>query len=371
MKYIKYLSLMVAAMLTFASCETDIERPSILPIDEVVAPVLNEMSDVAINANNGDELVTFISSKVDFGQNIVPQYLLYLTYGDVVANVTSSTKNMITVTKKDLNSWIVNSLGVEANEVVEIGAYIVAQAGNAEVFTAPSNTVNFTVSTFKAAFGKIHIVGVFNNWTNAAGMPCIWETAGGSKIYSGMFNMTENANANGLSGFKFVIKAGDWDNANQYNWDSFSSMSECVVNENTDGNLEVPVGYYKITVDANKMSLETIKVSHCVIRGSWDASWNVPIAMVYDASTNIWKSETAIDGGSEFKLCLDMDWKESYGVDDGGAAEIYDETDNLPAENIALGDGDGDANITVPGTGKFYVCLHANRTPWALSFQAE
>lgn len=369
MKYIKYLSLMVAAMLTFASCETDIERPSILPIDEVVAPVLNEMSDVAINANNGGELVTFISSKVDFGQNIVPQYLLYLTYGDVVANVTSSTKNMITVTKKDLNSWIVNSLGVEANEVVEIGAYIVAQAGNAELFTAPSNTVNFTVATFKAAFGKIYIVGAFNNWTNATGMPYIWETAGGNKCYSGMFNFSDAGD--GFSGFKFVTEPGSWDV--QYNYKSFSGgLSDFITSTDGDNaNITVPAGYYKLNIDMNKMSLEAIKVSHCVIRGSWDASWNVPIAMVYDASTNIWKSETAIDGGSEFKLCLDMDWKESYGVDDGGAAEIYDETDNLPAENIALGDGDGDANITVPGTGKFYVCLHANRTPWALSFQAE
>lgn len=352
MKYIKFLSMMLAAAMTFVACETDVDQPQLLPESEFVAPVMVEMGDVVINSDNIKvEKVTFTCSEADFGQPIQVNYKLYFVKDGVEAFVAENSAPAITVEKSTLNGVVVNSLGVTANESAVIDAYIVAYAGESNMCTAPSNTISFSVQTFKAALRNYYICGVFNGW-NAAAALTIWETAGGSNIYEGLYHLTEDAeNTPGYSGFKVLVNqawGGDMGYAAFTTSSKFSSSS--------DGNLLLPAGIWQITADLLNMTIDAKQFSQVDIMGSFDG-WASPILLEFDKDNNIWKSAQPVAAGSEYKIRMNGSWDVSYG---GGVKAA----ESIP-EGFEIEGGD---NITIPGSGNVYVNLHADRTPWVVTY---
>ncbi|MDO4758822.1 MAG: SusE domain-containing protein [Rikenellaceae bacterium] len=355
MKFMKYLAVLAMALFALSSCETDVEQVRINPESEFVTPILSEQGDIVINGDNIDvESITFTCSEADFGQPIAVSYKLYFEKDGTETFVAESNYPAITIEKSDLNGKVVNNLGVEANSAATINAYIIAFAGASDLSTQKSNTISFTVQTFKAAMRNYYICGVFNGW-NAGGAVEIWENKGGSNVYEAMLHLTEDAaNSPGLSGFK-VLKNQAWDGG-EMGYGNFSTVGKDFT-ASSDGNLVLPAGIWHITVDLNNMAIDAKQYSQVDVMGSFNG-WGDPVVMEYDPTNNIWKA--AITGGSEYKFRLNGSWDINYG---GGteASELY-------PDGFELVQGAG--NILAPGSGNIVVELHANCTPWAVTYSA-
>ena len=353
--------MLAGAAFMFASCQTDVEQPRLSPIEDVEAPVLNGHEDVVINGDNiTTEKVTFSCTKVDFGQPVEVTYSLYFSYapegGEAKeAFVGSSNTNVLTFEKSVLNSAAVNGLGIKANSAADISAYVVASVSTLQ--TEKSNSISFNITTFKALFNHLFLVGGFQNWAIDKALP-FWETVAGTGIFETTVEFADDA-----TGFKIPDNRA-WDGSER-GFDWFATKSDNITNDK-DGNLVLGKGIWKLNVDLNAKSIQAEKVEMVILKGSWDANWGVPITMKYDASVGVWKSEKAIAGGSEFKVCFDNDWKVNFGSA-GAAAENLGEFDTL-TEGIVLEGGD---NIKVPEGGNVFVCLHADRSPMVISYQAE
>ncbi|MBQ2393100.1 MAG: SusE domain-containing protein [Alistipes sp.] len=353
MKYIKFLSMMLAAAMTFVACETDVDQPQLLPESEFVAPALNAQGDVVINGDNIKvEKVTFTCTEADFGQPIQVNYKLYFAKDGVEAFVAENSAPAITVEKATLNGVVVNNLGVAANESATIDAYVVAYAGDSGMCTEKSNVISFNVQTFKAALRNYYICGFYNGW-NAGAALTIWETAGGSNIYEGLYNFTEDAtNTPGFSGFK-VLTNQAWDGG-EMGYSAFTASSK--FSSSSDGNLMLPAGIWQLSVDLLNMTIDAKQFSQVDIMGSFDG-WASPLVLEFDTVNNVWKTPTPIAAGSEYKIRMNGSWDVSYG---GGVAA----SESIP-EGFEIEGGD---NIKIPGSGNVYVNLHADRTPWVVTY---
>ena len=356
MKYTKYLATLAMAAFTFASCETVVEHVQLAPETEFVAPVLNEQGDIVVNGNNIDvESVTFTCSEADFGQPVAITYQLYFEKDGVETLAAESNYPAITMEKSDLNGKIVNNLGVAANETATVNAYVVAYAGASDLCTEKSNVISFTITTFKAAMRKYHLCGVFNGW-NAGAAVEIWENKGGSNIYEAMVYLPEDAaNTPGMSGFK-VLPNQAWDGG-EMGYGAFSTLGSQFASS-SDGNLLLPAGIWMISIDLNNMAIDAKQHSQVDIMGGFNG-WSDPMILEYDSTANVWKTSTAVDAGQEYKFRLNGSWDINYG---GGtdASEIY-------PNGFELVQGAG--NILTPV--KSVICLHANCTPWVVTYPAE
>lgn len=361
MKYIKYLSMLASAAFMFASCQTDVEQPRLSPIEDVEAPVLNGHEDVVINGDNiTTEKVTFSCTKVDFGQPVEVTYSLYFSYapegGEAKeAFVGSSNTNVLTFEKSVLNSAAVNGLGIKANSAADISAYVVASVSTLQ--TEKSNSISFNITTFKALFNHLFLVGGFQNWAIDKALP-FWETVAGTGIFETTVEFADDA-----TGFK-IPDNRSWDGSER-GFDWFATKSEDITSSD-DGNLVLNKGIWTLNVDLNAKSIQATKYTAMDIAGSWSADWSEPITMKFDSTNGVWRSEKAVAGGSEFKVRMNGGWDISYGSV-GTAAENLGEFDTL-TEGIILEGGD---NIKIPEGGNVFVCLHADRTPWVISYEAE
>ena len=71
MKMKKYILLMAAAALGLWSCQSELEKVTLVDPSQVVAPVLHELpEEITITADNMSEEVVFGWEKADFGQKV-------------------------------------------------------------------------------------------------------------------------------------------------------------------------------------------------------------------------------------------------------------------------------------------------------------
>lgn len=345
MKYVKYLIMMFAAAAISVGCETEIDRPQLLPQDEFTAPVLSPLNDIVISSYTGNESVTFTCTPVEFGQPVQVRYEIYLTNGATDVRLVSGYTNALSVSKSDINGIAVNQLDVPANGTGEIGAYAMAYAGESTMATPKSNVIAFNVTTYRAALRTIQIVGDFNGWDSGAA-PVMWETGAGTNAYRGLYDLT---NSNG----QFKLLTPDWTGYN-----SFSSVGSGI--EDTDGdnhNFGVAAGIYDVYVDMLGMSITATAVSKVGAVGAW--GWEDDIDFTYDPASNVWTSAKAISG--EFKIRLNSAWDINY----GGATKM---AENMPAGVAEAYELEaGGANITL--SSEKIVKLYADRTPWVIAFE--
>lgn len=354
MKFIKYLSLFVAAAVACVSCETGIEEEKLNPAEEYEALLLGQQSDIVINGDNiKEESVSFVFTEADFGLPVQIKYQLYFATDEAETLAAESNRTTITLDKQTLNGLIVNQLGIEPNSTAQINAYVVAYAGESELCTPKSNVISFNVTTFKAALRCYYVVGQFSGWAPETA-PEIWEDTAGSNVYVGLYNFTEQAD--GLSGFKFLPTQSGWDGEMSYTY--FTGGVDGNFSEGENSNLMLPVGIWLITADFANKTIAAKSYSQVDIMGSFD-DWTNPVLMNYDPATNCWTSASTVSGGDEYKIRMNGGWDESY----GGGVTV---SESIPTGFVI----EGGNNIVVPGSGKFYVELHADRTPWVVTYKA-
>lgn len=367
MKFVKYLSLFVAAAAALVSCETGIEEAQLMPADEFVAPVLAEQSDIVVNADNlKAESVIFTCSKAEFGLPVQIAYKLYLQHGEVTILAAENNHPVISLDKQTFNGLAMNQLGIPAGQSGQVSAYVEAVAGQSDFKTAASNTISFNVTTYRAPLSVYYMCGHFVNAWDIKNAVMVWEKAAGTRQYEALVNMVADP-GNGLAGFK-VMPGREW--SGDWGYDAFSSLSSNFTKA-PDGNLVLPEGAAHIKFNITNKTIEAVSYPNGVdIAGSWDASWGKPIKMNYDYLTNTWRSAEKVPAGSEYKIRMNCDWAVSYGVSTGGgttgkAAQPLGDLDTI-TEAYEV---DGSDNIKIPGTGDVTVVLHAERVPWVVSYE--
>ncbi|WP_159106495.1 cadherin repeat domain-containing protein [Bacteroides stercorirosoris] len=267
---------------------------------------------------------------------------------------TSSTTSLA-IAKGDINGVVINGLGVNPNETAEVQAYVTARfAGTDEYEAIKSNVSNsFKVTTYAAPLKNLYVVGFFNGWKEGEAVE-IWETSAGTNVYEGLYDFFEDGTS-GHSAFK-IISERSWSGGN-WGYDAFKVDSHFT--GIAGGDLQLPAGFWKISVNRTAMSIDATPVSAVDVVGTCNG-WNAdaPSLLTYDPIQNAWLSEPlTFEAGGEFLIRLNSTYDNKYGASGNSSIAI--------PGGLELVTNGGD-NIKVDNAGTYIIKLHANRTPFVV-----
>lgn len=359
MKAYKYLFLGVAATMMLASCENDMEQVQMGKAESFVAPVMNNVGNVIVNADNSDaETVVFSWSKADFGAPVQVSYSVYVDYNGQSRLVGTTTSTLLAISKGDLNGVLMNELGVASNETANVTAHVTAKvAGTDQYETLISNSsAAFDVTTFEAALKWYYCCGNFSGSWDISNAPQIFETKGGSNTYSAMMDFNDGGAA--LSYFK-ITELRSWSGAN---W-GFNHLTPGWGNldpDQGDSNLSIDISaktIWTITVKTATMTIDAEPVGNTISLIGGYNGWGADDLFEYDYATNTWVAGPIdFSEDTEVKARLDKDWGKSWGQTGKMSSAI-------PGGYELTTDNGG--NIAVPA-GTHTIRIHANRVPYVL-----
>lgn len=374
MKLLKNIMLFAVAA-AFVSCETDVDTPQVSAPDAFIAPVIEDCSDVIVNADNAkDETVVFAWTPAQFGQPMQIVYTVYVTNGTKSTLVGTTSSTSLAVSKSDLNGAVINGLGVKPNETASVSAYVTAQMTGvvSSEPIASNKTKNFSVTTYLAPLSPLYLCGEFcwsdeklSGW-DEKNASVFWETSGGTKIFNTMVDFTKGQDGDDATRSYFkVLTAQNWDNS--YGYDGLEAS--WTYPEQKDKNFSLPLAnanIYTIKVNLAAKTIESEAIGKKLgLAGefnNWGNDGDPDIEFKYDYTTGIWKTDATDIAAGKIKVRVDGAWTKSWGID------------GTPTSSVAVEGGielNGADNYTLATSGKYIVELHANRTPFVLKFVAQ
>lgn len=323
MKFLKYFSIVAAALLSF-SCQ-EVDKTYAAPAEEVLNPVLNPHADIVVDENTLSTEVTFTWSEVDYGYPAQVTYSLYVVYNEVEAQLGQSFTTSYTVTKEALNNFLVDvkGLAVPVGDFNEVAFFVTSSiSSNSEAYTKRSENITVKVTTIESTAAPwirdcIYVPGSYQNWAPDAA-PVLWETAEDSGKYEGLVNLVDLANPTVDVMFKFTPEP-NWEK------DFGGSLDNLIV---TGSNISIKPGLYWLSVtlksDGTGGSVvakraEAISVIGTAV-GGWDLANDLRLAIT-DNNSQEWSGVIDNCAGGEFKFRLiggDFEsnpWAMSWGGD--------------------------------------------------------
>ena len=351
MKFLKYISMFAAAALLFSCYEDD--KTMAMPADEVVAPVMNEMTNIVVDEENLQSEVTFSWSGVDYGYAAEVTYSLFANYQDVDYQIGQSYTTSYTITKENLNNALVNTKGLAVPELATstVFFYVVANISSGDTYAKRSNAIQLDIATIKSTAAPwvrrpLFIAGNFQGWAPDARGPVLWENGENSDVYEGLVylgagNNTANKQDDGLCHFKFCIE-NSWTG-------NLGGDPENFTNEGDPAHRLAEEGLYwiKVTLLNNRTTgcMQLTPVSSISVIGSVVGNWDTDVELTpagipevgdedYDnkyyaamrAQTFSGVCDNAVAG--EYKYRLNHDWATNWG---GDLAHLVQGGDNIPS----------------------------------------
>ncbi|MBR6759625.1 MAG: SusE domain-containing protein [Alistipes sp.] len=351
MKFLKYISMFAAAALLFSCYEDD--KTMAMPADEVVAPVMNEMTNIVVDEENLQSEVTFSWSGVDYGYAAEVTYSLFANYQDVDYQIGQSYTTSYTITKENLNNALVNTKGLAVPEFATstVFFYVVANISSDDTYAKRSNAIQLDITTVKSTAAPwvrrpLFIAGNFQGWAPDARGPVLWENGENSDVYEGLVylgagNNTANKQDDGLCHFKFCIE-NSWAG-------NLGGSADAFTNEGDPAHLLAEEGLYwiKVTLLNNRTTgfMQLTPVSSISVIGSVVGNWDTDVELTpagipevgdedYDnkyyaamrAQTFSGVCDNAVAG--EYKYRLNHDWATNWG---GDLAHLVQGGDNIPS----------------------------------------
>lgn len=351
MKFLKYISMFAAAALLFSCYEDD--KTMAMPADEVVAPVMNEMTNIVVDEENLQSEVTFSWSGVDYGYAAEVTYSLFANYQDVDYQIGQSYTTSYTITKENLNNALVNTKGLAVPEFATstVFFYVVANISSEDTYAKRSNAIQLDITTVKSTAAPwvrrpLFIAGNFQGWAPDARGPVLWENGENSDVYEGLVylgagNNTANKQDDGLCHFKFCIE-NSWAG-------NLGGSADAFTNEGDPAHLLAEEGLYwiKVTLLNNRTTgfMQLTPVSSISVIGSVVGNWDTDVELTpagipevgdedYDnkyyaamrAQTFSGVCDNAVAG--EYKYRLNHDWATNWG---GDLAHLVQGGSNIPS----------------------------------------
>ena len=217
-----------------------------------------------------------------------------------------------------------------------------------------SNAVAYSVYTYLPAKKNIWLPGAYQGWSQFGTE--VWEYAAGTSQYKILVNVSDGSE--GPYYFKVVDEGKNWVGMN----DGYKPVKwEVADPEQSDGNFSVtakePIVY--LTIDTKKKEVHKEVVTAVTLTGDFNgwATGTTEPEFTYNATDNVWESP-AIDftAGQGWKFRLN---KSAWYGDAGKSDEI---------EGGVATTAEASANIAAPGTGKYVVKVHTNRTPFVIEY---
>lgn len=337
MKKISVL-IIIANLILLAGCEEKEKGPIVNKT--VITPVIaapTTGSSLVMTKPTSELLTTFTWSPVDYG---IPLGVLYTIQIDKAGRNFKSpvdviSVNALTTTLKysDFNAKLV-ALEANMEQVNSIALRIKASVPNSAAVAVYSDSIAMNITPYTAK-DFIWMVGNHNGWNNGTA-PVMNRNLPGLK-YELYLDLLAN------QGFKILPTLGSWDGDFG---DDPANPGKLIPSGDTD--MKVPVaGFYRISVDMQKMTWSTAKTDWGVIgtatAGGWDSDQN----MTYDAVTRIWTAILPLTAGVIKFRANDL-WTINYG--DSGA-------------DGKLDDGGADISVSVAGTYTIKVNFTATGNP--------
>jgi hypothetical protein len=348
MKNLNILSILFAGLMVFASCDKGDLGPvmnSETGSPAITAPESGASYTLQEDAKD-DTLVTFEWSNPDYGFSAAPDIKIEMdNAGNNFANpkeFATTTGTSYSLTVGDMNSTM---LGLGFTPLQEASLEFRVTATIADTSTEKISepiTVNITPYSTCRQCPEIYVPGSYqaasgytNNWS-PADAPAL-TTVDLTDNYEGYVYM-----ANGGNQFKFTADR-NW----SLNWGD--DGADGTLDQNGTNISVADAGYYKINVDLNSMTFETLNTDWGVIGSATANGWDSDQDMTYNPSSRVWSITADLSEG-EIKFRANDDWALNYG-DNAGDGTL---------------ERDG-SNIAIDAAGNYTIELDLSSSPYSYS----
>ena len=337
MKFLKYIMSLIAVVSLSAACTTDLEQVQILPLDQVTAPVLEDLAfeEIVITSKNMDEKVSFAWSKADFGAQVVVNYSLAARNAGNEVLISSTGELKMEVTYEAINSAMAlavkdGGLGLVPEIAADVELYIVAAVGNQRV-ESNAFTVSITPTSAEKVYPMIYMPGSYQGWNPADAatkFQVLYEFAGGG-VFEGIADF--GASNDTAREWKFT-KEANWD----FDWGvkkdeaQEAEAAELTLINNDGGDRDnikafTAKRFYHFTLDTNSGVLKhNYSFDQVGVVGAFTnwADGQDKVMEFNAAKRRFWVDIENFSG--EFKFRTDGSWTKNW-----GAGAFGEEGDNL------------------------------------------
>ena len=206
-------------------------------------------------------------------------------------------------------------------DLTDDGSFKVVVDGDAMFIKMTLNMMDYTYKLEKINFQEfIYEIGNNTGWGNAYAL----HGPNYDGIYHGAMFLK--------SGFKFRSNANDWNGSGNWGLDADGTEGKLINDGNSKDISLTEDGFYKITVDLNKMEYTLTKFEKLGIIGDGQpGGWDTDTELTYDEAEKCWKATgVELTGGKSIKFRTVGDWNT---VNIGGASLnnlIFNSNDNIP-----------------------------------------
>ncbi|NIT60834.1 MAG: hypothetical protein GWN00_32895, partial [Aliifodinibius sp.] len=365
MKKLSLLSILLAGLLIFSSCDKE-ELGPVANTSDPGAPAVTSPSSgesFTLDRNQAEEeLMTIEWEKPDFGFAAAPTYTIQMDSAGKnfanpieVARVTQQTS--YTVTTGELNQLLL-AAGLAGGEAHDLELRVMASIPDEDVSKAVSEAVALTITPFQSDFPPIYMIGnAINGWSldAAAIVP-----SSDPNVYTTLAEFTNGG------AFRFFAEP-DW-NAENWNYPYFADnggdIDELFVDaQDGDNNFEFTgtTGWYRITVnmDTYSVQLEEAEEPLMYMTGTGVGAWDTPgsgesVKMTF-IQEGVFEATTEFNSGGAFRFFPQADWgPDSYNYP-------YFSDNNGEIDELLINAEDGDSNFEYTGdTGDYYIKVDIN-----------
>lgn len=340
MKFLKYIMSLIAVVSLSAACTTDLEQVQILPLDQVTAPVLEDLAfeEIVITSKNMGEKVSFAWSKADFGAQVVVSYSLAARNAGNEVLISSTGELNMEVAYEAINSAMAlavkdGGLGLVPEIAADVELYIVAAVGNQRV-ESNAFTVSITPTSAEKVYPMISMPGSYQGWDPLGGFTRfeVLYDFEGKGVYEGIADF--GASNDTARQWKFTKPDEDGD-GNGWNNGEWGQDGETVEPEAASltllssggGNITAYTAkrFYHFTLDTNSGELKhNYSFDQVGVVGAFTgwADGQDKVMEFNAAKRRFWVDIENFSG--EFKFRTDGSWTKNWG---GGA--FGEEGDNL------------------------------------------
>ncbi|WP_163707405.1 SusE domain-containing protein [Mangrovibacterium lignilyticum] len=360
MRKLIHLFIITLAVGLLSSCEDD--DLTTLDLNVSKAPALAELPDINLSMDNQDQALAFSWSAADYDLDLAITYKLQIAKSGTdfaeLYTLYSGSALSTSVTVKDLNTAILDKLGLEAEVETSIEFRVISVV-NSEVndLTTGNKDASMQVSLtpYITSFPPIYMIGsATGGWDTALAVEV---PSSAPSVYSSVWKFIQN------EAFRFFAQP-DW-NPTSYNYPYFASGSvNSLLEDAADGDNNFKfvgeTGYYRVTVNMKTLTIEMEPVAEPVMymTGAGIGGWDTPgtgasIKMTF-VKENVWKTTATFVSGEAWRFFAQADWgPTSYNFPyfvDGTVADMFEDA------------ADGDHNFKNKSAGTYVITLDLNET---------
>ena len=340
MKFLKYIMSLIAVVSLSAACTTDLEQVQILPLDQVTAPVLEDLAfeEIVITSKNMGEKVSFAWSKADFGAQVVVSYSLAARNAGNEVLISSTGELKMEVAYEAINSAMAlavkdGGLGLVPEIAADVELYIVAAVGNQRV-ESNAFTVSITPTSAEKVYPMISMPGSYQGWDPLGGFTRfeVLYDFEGKGVYEGIADFGASNDTTRQWKFTKPDEDGDGDGWNNGEWGQDGETVEpeaasLTLLSSGGGNITAYTAkrFYHFTLDTNSGELKhNYSFDQVGVVGAFTnwADGQDKVMKFNAAKRRFWVDIENFSG--EFKFRTDGSWTKNWG---GGA--FGEEGDNL------------------------------------------